>query len=158
MELWERKLGILLEKSHWSIIKQLKESRLKSLWWKIVHNIFPTNSSLYKMKISKTDKCQYCNKGQLDNLVHFFVECPSIKPLWAEVSSFILKKTNKPMHITVENIILGVRDKLRYAVKELSFINWLIAIGKLVISKFKYGPQRNLIEIFETECRLRKLK
>ena len=158
VELWERKLGILLEKSHWSIIKQLKESRLKSLWWKIVHNIFPTNSSLYKMKISKTDKCQYCNKGQLDNLVHFFVECPSIKPLWAEVSSFILKKTNKPMHITVENIILGVRDKLRYAVKELSFINWLIAIGKLVISKFKYGPQRNLIEIFETECRLRKLK
>ena len=45
-------------------------------------------------------------------IVHFLGECPSKRPLWAEIATDILKKNNKQMQITLENIILGVRDKI----------------------------------------------
>ena len=36
-------------------------------------------------------------------------------------------------------------------------VNQIIALGKLIISKYKYGPQRNIMEIYEAECVIRKI-
>ena len=40
----------------------------------------------------------------------------------------------------------------------LKEINHRIAIGRMVISKYRYGKGRNIFEIYETECYLRQLK
>ena len=158
VEFWKRKIGIQLVRSHWSIIKNIAESALKTLWWKVVHGVYPTNSTLYKMKISDTYKCTNCD-GQLnDDLIHFFVDCPSIKPLWSVIAGDILFLTHKTITLTAEIVILGMNDPKKYTKKEINTINWLIAIGKMVISKFKKGPKRNLMEIYEFECRIRKVR
>ena len=60
--------------------------------------------------------------------------------------------------IVEKDVILGVQDIEGLSKKDLKQINLWIAIGKLVVSKFRYGKTRNIIEIYETECRLRKLK
>ena len=39
---WYRKYGVLIDQSHWSLIHKLKETRLKALSWKILHNVYPT--------------------------------------------------------------------------------------------------------------------
>ena len=41
--------------------------------------------------------------------------------------------------------------------RALKQVNLSILIGKLCISKFKFGQQQNIIELFETEARKRKL-
>ena len=71
--LWERKLGAVLEQGHWKLVHQLKETKLKSLGWKILHNIFPTNINLSKMGYANTENCKYCNL--LDTIEHFFYHC-----------------------------------------------------------------------------------
>ena len=157
IETWRSKFGIILSKQHWSIINQFKESRLKTLWWKILHNVYPTGSKLLKMKLSNTDRCTACHGGQVDNIEHFFVNCPKIKQLWIEVSTDVLTLTNKTIKLSDRNIILGVIDRNRFSKIHCDTINHLIAVGKLTISKFKYGPKRNLLEIYETEKLLRKL-
>ena len=40
--LWRRKYDIEINSAHWNIIRNFKESRIKALCWKIIHNIYPT--------------------------------------------------------------------------------------------------------------------
>ena len=67
--LWQRKYGVVVGKEHWRLMHQLKETRLKVLAWKVLHNIYPTGISLSKMGLS-SENCKYCNV--LDTLEHFF--------------------------------------------------------------------------------------
>jgi len=57
------------------------ENKLRSFQFKIVHNIIPTNLSLYKMNIKETPQCGRC-LFQNDTLVHTFLECPEVEPFW----------------------------------------------------------------------------
>ena len=48
---WNNKLDICLDKAHWSNARSVtKESRLRELQWKVLHNIYPTNILLHKMQ------------------------------------------------------------------------------------------------------------
>ena len=38
-----------------------KETRLKTLQWKILHNIYPTNILLYKIGKSDSSNCNHCS-------------------------------------------------------------------------------------------------
>ena len=70
---WVRKLGYITDRDAWSRAKQVtKETRLKVLHWKILHNIYPTNILLNKMNIEETNKCSYCN-DIVDFIEHFFL-------------------------------------------------------------------------------------
>ena len=80
---WFRKYGVLIDQSHWSLIHKLKETRLKALSWKILHNIYPTNILLYKMKITETQNCLKFHEP--DFMEHFFFSCKQVKPLWEEI-------------------------------------------------------------------------
>ena len=51
-----------------------KETRLRVLQWKILHNIYPTNILLYKMKVRDDRMCSYCNDA-VDCIEHFFFDC-----------------------------------------------------------------------------------
>ena len=153
--IWERKFGISVDKLHWQIIHQLKESRLKALTWKIVHNIYPTNILLNKMKISDTQNCKFCKV--IDVMEHFFFSCEKVKPLWQEIQRDIQAFLNVEIKLTQEMVILGVTDYQGTTAEVRKKINWVIAIGKMVISKFKYGKPRNILEIYETDSRHRQL-
>ena len=48
------------------------ESKLRSFQFKIIHNIIPTNLSLYKMNIKEKPQCEHC-LFQNENLVHVFL-------------------------------------------------------------------------------------
>ena len=133
---------------------QLKETRLKVLAWKVLHNIYPTGISLSKMGLS-SENCKYCNV--LDTLEHFFFFCIKVKPLWNAIQSDIQAHLNKHININERIVIFGPVLITNLGPIELERINQIITIGKMVISKFKYGPQRNIIEIYETDCALRKI-
>ena len=153
--LWERKYGTVIGKTHWNLIHNLKEPKLMTLCWKIVHNIYPTNILLFKMKISFSADCKHCQNR--DFIEHFFVHCKKVSKLWTEISKDICAYTGEKVTLDEEKILLGIPQI--YGINKVSMdkINLAIAVGKLTISKFKYGKPRNLLEIYENESRLRKL-
>ena len=60
-ELWKKRLNIDIT-NHYSIAKQAtKESRLRILHFKLLHNIYPTNITLFRMGVKESDKCETCD-------------------------------------------------------------------------------------------------
>jgi hypothetical protein len=45
----------------------------KAVWYKVIHDILPTNVRLHKIRISPTDKCILC--GMQDTLQHCLIKC-----------------------------------------------------------------------------------
>ncbi len=152
---WKRKYGIDVNSSHWKLLKDIKESRLRALCWKIMHNIYPTNIMLFKMNIALSQNCTHCNV--VDFSEHFFYHCELVKDLWLEIEKHIITLTNINIKLNESAVLLGYIQKNSIPALDIQTINKLIAIGKLAISKFKYGKQRNLIEIFESECNIRSI-
>ena len=78
---WSRKFGLEIDEHIWSIPSLVtKETRLRVLQWKILHNIYPTNILLCKMKVRDDQMCSYCN-DVVDYTEHFFFVRPTIKKI-----------------------------------------------------------------------------
>ena len=153
---WKRNLDFDISDHYVIAHKATKESRLRLLHFKILHNIYPTNILLHKMKVKTSPLCQVCQVP--DFIEHFFVDCVQICWFWEFISSFIKSNTNKHINISRKNILLGITylENKELNKREVNFINFTILLGKLCISKFKYGTLKNLTLIFECELALRR--
>ena len=107
------------------------------------------------MSIKESQNCDFCNER--DYIEHFFVECRSVTQLCEESESQIIMFTGKRLKLTPSRILLGVTRDDAIDKRYIMQINHAILIGKMVISKFKYGNARNLINIFENDARIRNL-
>ena len=58
--------------------KVTMENKLRCFQYKVVHNILPTNSNLYNMKLRTSPSCDRCSHPH-ENLFHLLCECPSIQ-------------------------------------------------------------------------------
>ena len=86
----------------WSIaFRATKETRLRVLHWKILHNIYPTNILLCKMKI-KENKCT----AVVDYIEHF----PAVLAFWRYIELHILITFNVHIHLTVTDILFGMKS------------------------------------------------
>ena len=154
---WRNKFNITIEKHHWCLPKLCsKESRIRELQWKILHNIYPTNILLSKMGITMNNKCPYC-VTEVDFIEHFFVKCKQIKTIWIKVKDIFHQKHNKTVQLSEEHILFGVVVNLDLTADEKISLNNLILIAKMCISKYRYGTPINLGVMFEKELILRKL-
>ena len=155
--LWKRKFDQDINETNWSMIfKSTNETRIQELSWKILHNIYPTSILLHKMKLKESSNCEHCNV--LDTVEHFFYHCKKIKHLWKEIRTLLYSVHGiKMSNITEKEVILGFKSNDTLKHNEELKVNLLLSVGRLVISKFKYGKAREVIEIWETEIRKRKL-
>ena len=128
-----------------------KESRLRELQWKILHNIYPTLILLFKMGKAESNICDGCTSRETDFIEHFFYSCSSVNQIWKEVSKEIMNRIGKHILITKEIALLGYVEN---NVKKLA-INNLITIAKMCISKYRYGERTPIKLIFEREYKLR---
>ena len=152
---WNRKLGIWITKWHWEIVRDIcKESRLRELHWKILHNIYPTNIILNKIGIAVSNRCSYC-VDKVDYIEHFFVECPKIKGIWTLIEGKISTEINTKIKLTTADILVGCQRKDNLLNRDIKYVNYLIILGKMCISKCKYGTPSHINSIFENELQLR---
>ena len=152
---WNRKEAELNE-NHWMTpIRCTNEIRLRILQWKIIHNIYPTNILLQKMKISETKNCSYCS--EIDYTEHFFFHCRMVKNVWKEIESTIEAGCGKSIKLGVIDVMLGVQGVDGINRKEMNWINHIILVGKMVVSKLKYGKHKYNLALLENELRIRQL-
>ena len=154
---WKRKFGDEVTNNIWGIHTECtKEVRLRTLQWKIISNIYPTNILLNKMGIAATRNCTLC--GTLDYIEHFFGECTLVKPLWTEIENLIASYIGKRIKLTIPIIMLGINHTSILTRHERDLINHTLLVGKLCISKYKYGKNFHLITLFYKEAELRSTK
>jgi hypothetical protein len=53
---------------------------VKAVWYKVIHDIIPTNARLHKMRIAPTDKCVEC--GMRNTIEHRLIECGEGQRMW----------------------------------------------------------------------------
>ncbi len=132
----------------------MQDSRARELQWKILQAIYPTKVLLCRMKIENSEKCNFCQA--VDLIEHFLAECPYISTLWKKVESIISVRLQKKIELNTSQRMLG------YCVQTFEkhkWINRLIIVAKLCISKYKYGGKfhPNVCVLFEKECYLRHI-
>lgn len=126
------------------------------LHYKIIHNIYPTNISLFNMKLKNTRNCEACQV--FDSLSHFFVKCKLLTRFWDHVLAWIYRKWNIRLKLSTIDILLGILPSNRPEINrtKIKAINECIPVGKLCINKMKYGNQQNINLIFDMEIDMRK--
>ena len=110
----------------------------------MVHNIYPTVNIIKKIGKAEHNLCTYCN--EVDSIEHFFitVQCSVSQYLWLNLERLCHIKTS------VHNVLFEINSSDTDNVLNSK----IIGLGILTISKFKYGKYRNLIKLFEYECKL----
>ena len=154
---WKRKFEYNISKADWTLaFACCKETRLRTLQYKILHNIYATNILLHKMKVTETNKCSLC-PDLVDYLEHFFYECKIVKDFWKEVAQYIYNKYTVKIALSVCIVLFGIQDQTinKHTLHE---INHVILIGKMSISIYKKTLYSNpLRDIFYNNLRIRQL-
>ena len=155
LQLWKNKLEVDINNAQWmSAINATTETKLRTLHWKIIHNIYPTNILLSKMKVKENQNCEWCDCT--DFMEHFFVECKKVKHLWEEIEFRLQIYTGQKLNLKISDILLGFNNST-LTQQQVNFVNYVILIGKLAVSKFKYGKKGDIIFIFEKEICMRSV-
>ena len=129
-----------------------KETRLRTLQWKILHNIYPTNILLFKMGKKDSDNCDYCTVR--DFIEHFFCNCIVVRQIWHVLEEKIELILGHPFALSETHKLFGV-TKANVPACFVNKINHLLLIVKMCISKFKYGSYNDILLLFEYEQKLR---
>ena len=136
--------------------KSVSEVKLIQLQWKLLHNIYPTGTLLYKMKIKNNENCDIC--GERDTPLHCFVLCPIAKEVWKDAENCIFKISSQVIKLNEKIIMIGLfNDTLVYGRIIQNLVNKICLIGKFSISKYRYFRQGKISILFEKELLLRNM-
>ena len=122
-----------------------------------MHNIYPTNISLFRMGLKNSKQCAHCEEGLPDDIEHFFFHCSRINSIWKELKLDILIHMNLNINISVQTVLLGAHYMSDLSISQILQINRGMAIGKHAISKFKFQPLGNILDVYHREVSFRNL-
>ena len=86
------------------------ESELRCFQYQVVHNILPTNSNLYNMKLRTSPSCDHCSHPH-ENLLHLLYECPSTQSFWQRVISWWNEKRSENVSLSALGILYGYKPE-----------------------------------------------
>ena len=138
-----------------NIFLDTKETKLQEIQWKIVHNIFPNNIILNRMKIKESETCEIC--GEKEFTEHLFYNCKRVALFWKRISVMLSLKFNLKLNLTEYLVIFGMEhndNPFNLTQTQRRYINEIILIGKLAIIKSK-ALRSDISIVFERECRIR---
>lgn len=97
-----------------------------------MYRIIPCRVFLHRIRVIDSELCSRC--ATLDDLFHFFFECPIIKEFWDSLASWMEHKQgirHFPDDLTEEEFLLGIVDRDG----DYSLINYVILVAKFYIYK-----------------------
>ncbi len=68
------------------LFKTVRETKIQTIQYRIIHRIIPCNECLHNIKIRDNNKCN-CGRG-IDTISHFFITCPQNKIFWKSLSTW----------------------------------------------------------------------
>ena len=90
----------------------LRETKLQSFQYKIIHRIINCNKKLFDMRIKNSPLCTYCD--QTDDIGNFFFLCKDVYEFWREIctwwNTLDYDGVDFPAYPNVKTIIFGSQD------------------------------------------------
>ena len=107
---WNLRLNEEISVERWSDLYSLlyestKETKLRAFQQKILHNILPTNTFLYKCNLVASPNCTFC-LIQRETIDHLLWECKKSKTIWLQLAAW-LKNNNVFYEFNEINTLLG---------------------------------------------------
>ena len=84
----------------------LLENKLKIFRWKLLEFIIPTQSHLFKWKISTDSLCNVCKVEE--DYDHFFMSCKYLDIFWNKINE-MLKKVQFENNIKLQHLVFGYK-------------------------------------------------
>lgn len=106
-----------------------KEIKLSMFQFKIIHNILPLKSYLFKIGVAENNNCPFCFDREKHTCTHFFFHCKKAQSFWDKFKAWWLEISSTPkleLEITSALILYGYLTN----VKKNILINHLILIAK----------------------------
>jgi hypothetical protein len=77
---------------------------LKALWYKVIHDILPTNERLNKIKLTNATQCR--ERGDQDKIMHHLTTCGRGREIWAWTKACLARiLRTDPAHIPNEWLV-----------------------------------------------------
>ena len=108
-------------------------TKLRNFQFKFLHRRIATNSFLFKMKLSETNLCRFCQSEQ-ETLLHLFWECPITEAFWNSVQQFFVSVDLIPASQALTLCqCLGLKGE-----KSALLLNHCLLLGRFYIYSCKY--------------------
>lgn len=120
-------------------IASTNDISLRSFQYKYINRIIPTNTFLYKCKLTQSNLCDFCQEN-IETQEHLFWECKISQDLWSQLMNLINQNIT-PLVLDLKIISLGYNDKSQHS----NIVNFLILVMKFFISNMK---NRGIIPTF----------
>ena len=91
----------------------LKEPKLIIFQFKIIHNILPTQSSLFRAGIKDSDICPLCN-SESQSLSHMLITCNTSSPFWNQFKQWWQKKLSGTNKFTRKRDSVWLAQKIKH--------------------------------------------
>ena len=130
------------------------ETKLLELQWKILHSIYPTGLLLKKMNIKDNDYCEFC--GELDTLIHFFVNCSYVSQVWVQAENIIPCFIGRKFVFTDKIKLIGItQNEVSFQKEQRIYINLINLIVKKTIPNYKQSKTGSIKLLFESQLAMR---
>ena len=128
-----------IDDGDWSdIFKQCylctRETKLQSLQYKIVHRIIPCKKWLHDHKVINSPSCVMCKEGNVDNIIHHFIECSGLNNFWIVFENWWNRTAEYQIKLNNKHILFGIYHDS----KLFKNINYVILLAKWFIHKQVY--------------------
>jgi len=120
-----------------------KETKLQTFQFKLLHRRITTNDYLYKIGISLTDICTFCEQKK-DSLIHLFWDCEFVQTFWQNIQHWLIQHQIKPQNFSLTlPICLGPVDNT----EDILFHHALL-IGRYHIYSSKIKNTLSNLQVF----------
>ena len=136
---WIKDCGLIdVEDFDWESIYLLPRictlsTKLRNFQFKFLHRRIATNSFLFKIKLSESNLCCFCQSAQ-ETLLHLFWECPITEAFWNSVQQFFVS-----VDLISASQVLTLRQCLGLkGEKSALLFNHCLLLGRFYIYSCKY--------------------
>lgn len=93
------------------LLHMSKETKLRDVQYKILHNIYPTMYHLFKWKIKETSNCSSC--GDTETTLHAIYECPIANRTYNNLKRVLREHMQLNLTLTLKDVLLGMQTHIK---------------------------------------------
>ena len=142
---WQRDLqnnlnDSLIWKSRFTLLyKSSIDNKMRNFQFKLIHRKIAPQSFLYKIGISTSSSCTFCENHE-QTLSHLFVNCEKVRSFWNVICAWLKEKNIRNILFTDEEYFVGT-----LIINNFYLVNTVIIFAKYFIFTCK---MQNVIPLF----------
>jgi len=127
-----------INENEWSLYYEIPykvktNNRVREFQYKILHRYLPTNRLLYLMKLTDSQRCNFCFL-YTQTIEHLLWECLCVHNIWISLINLINQNFNTELELNIKIVLFGIPDTNEAV---LTIVNRIILYTKYFIFKCK---------------------